>query len=121
MTFSGLSINLAIANPARGQLNRENEYLHIPVCVIGFGLARQVSLSSPASPCSFSTPMLNLIFPHRLLPFLPLSVTKVSKMSKVSQVSMFTFSSNRFRANLMRSRSYVPMAFVADGLPVRSP
>ena len=30
-----------VANPARGQLNRENEYFPVPVCACEFGLARR--------------------------------------------------------------------------------
>ena len=41
-----------VANPARGQLNRENEYSPVPVCAWEFGLARRVQPSRPASACS---------------------------------------------------------------------
>ena len=41
-----------IANPARGQLNRENEYFPVPVRAWEFGLARRVQPSRPASACS---------------------------------------------------------------------
>ena len=40
-----------VANPARGQLNREHEYLPIPVRARAFGLARRVWQSRPASAC----------------------------------------------------------------------
>ena len=38
-----------VANPARGQLNRENEYFPIGVCARKFGLARRVRQFRPAS------------------------------------------------------------------------
>ena len=42
-----------VANPARGQLNREkNEYFHVPVIAGEFGLARRVRWPRPASACS---------------------------------------------------------------------
>ena len=40
-----------VANPARGQLNRENEYFPVPVRASEFGLARRVQQSRPASAC----------------------------------------------------------------------
>ena len=40
------------ANPARGRLNRENEYSPVPVRAWQFGLARRVQPSRPASVCS---------------------------------------------------------------------
>ena len=41
-----------VGNPARGQLNRENEYFLVTVRAREFGLARQVWQSRPASACS---------------------------------------------------------------------
>ena len=41
-----------VANPARGQLNRENKYFPLPVRALEFGLARRVRQSHPASACS---------------------------------------------------------------------
>ena len=41
-----------VTNPARGQLNRENEYSPVPVRAWEFGLARRVQPSRPASACS---------------------------------------------------------------------
>ena len=40
-----------VANPARGQLNRENELLPVPVRAREFGLARRVGQSRPAPVC----------------------------------------------------------------------
>ena len=42
-----------VANPARGQLNREKLYFPIPGRASEFGLARQVWPYHPASACSF--------------------------------------------------------------------
>ena len=41
-----------VANPVRCHLNRENEYLPVPVRAWEFGLARRVRQSRPASACS---------------------------------------------------------------------
>ena len=41
-----------VANPARGQLNREDEYFPARVRTREFGLARRVRQSRPASGCS---------------------------------------------------------------------
>ena len=40
-----------VTNPARGQLNRGNEYFPVPVLAREFGLARRVRQSRPASAC----------------------------------------------------------------------
>ena len=54
-----------VANPARGQLNRKNEYSPVPVCAGEFGLARRVQPFRPASACSFSIPLrLNMVLTH---------------------------------------------------------
>ena len=41
-----------VANPAQGQLNRENEYFPVRHRAGEFGVARQVRQSRPASACS---------------------------------------------------------------------
>ena len=41
-----------VANPARGQLNRENKYFPVRVRAWEFGLARRIWQSRPASACS---------------------------------------------------------------------
>ena len=41
-----------VANPARGQLNRENEYFPVRVRAWDFGTTRRVRQSRPASACS---------------------------------------------------------------------
>ena len=56
------------ANPARAQLNRENEYSPVPVRASEFGLGRQVQPSRPASACSFSILRLNLVLTHGIPP-----------------------------------------------------
>ena len=57
-----------VANPARGQLNRENEYSPVPVRALEFGLARRVQPSRPASACSFSILRPNLVLTHVIPP-----------------------------------------------------
>ena len=42
-----------VANPARGQLNGENECFPVPDRAWEFGLARRVGQPRPASACSF--------------------------------------------------------------------
>ena len=41
-----------VANPARGQLNKDNEYSPVPVRAWEFGLARRIQPSQPTSACS---------------------------------------------------------------------
>ena len=53
-----------VANPARGQLNRENEYSPVLVRAREFGLARRVRPSRLASACSFSILRVNLVLAH---------------------------------------------------------
>ena len=57
-----------VANPARGQLNRENEYSPVPVRAREFDLARRVQPSRPASACSFSIVRLNLVLTNGIPP-----------------------------------------------------
>ena len=57
-----------VANPARGQLNRENEYSPVPVRAWEFGLASRVQPSRLASACSFSILRLNLVLTHGIIP-----------------------------------------------------
>ena len=53
-----------VANPARGQLNRENEYFPVRVRARGFGLARRVGQARPASTCSSPYSRLNLVLTY---------------------------------------------------------
>ena len=57
-----------VANPARGQLNRENGYLPVPVRAGEFGLARCVRRSRSASASLFSILRLNLVLAHGIPP-----------------------------------------------------
>ena len=57
-----------VVNLARGQVRTENEYFLVPVRAWGFGLARRVRPSRPASVCTFSTPRLNLVRTHGIPP-----------------------------------------------------
>ena len=50
-----------VANPARGQLNRENELFSVPVRACAFGSARRIRPSRPASAYYFSSVRLNLV------------------------------------------------------------
>ena len=53
-TFSKKSMDQPgkVANPARGQLNRENEYFPVRVRAREFGLARRVRQSRPTTSLS---------------------------------------------------------------------
>ena len=65
-----------VANPARGQLNRENELFSDAVRAREFGFARRARTSRPASTCSFSILRLNLVL--LLTGFLPISAAASS-------------------------------------------
>ena len=84
-----------VVNPARDQLNRENEYFPVRVRAREFGLARQVRLSRPASACSFSTLRLNLLIVH-------------------THGIPPTINRHRVSPAFIRSRNCVPMAFTAE-------
>ena len=57
-----------VANPARGQLNRGNEYFPVPVRAWEFGLARRVRQSHPALACSLSILRLNMVLTNGIPP-----------------------------------------------------
>ena len=57
-----------LAIPARGQLNRENDFLPVPVRTWLFDFARRVRSSRPAQACLFSTLRLNLVLTHGIPP-----------------------------------------------------
>ena len=57
-----------VANPARGQLNRENGCFPFRVCAWEFGLARRVRQSRPAQPAHSSHSGLNLVLAYGILP-----------------------------------------------------
>ena len=54
-----------VANPARGQLNRENEHFPVPVRARKIGLARRIRPSRPASAYSLSILRLNRVLIRR--------------------------------------------------------
>ena len=70
ITYSRVWINQVskATNSARGQLNRENKYIPVPVRALEFGLARRVRPSRPASAFSFSTLRLNLVLTDGIPP-----------------------------------------------------
>ena len=58
-----------VANPACGQLNRENKYFLVcPRSRLRVCLTRRVRPSDPASACSFSTLRLNMVLTHGIPP-----------------------------------------------------
>ena len=97
-----------VANPARGQLNRENEYFPVPVRAQEFGLARRVQPSRPAPACSFSILRLNLV----LTGFLPSSAAASIYLYK-------TAIRHRVSPECIGSRNCVPMAFTAESPPAQ--
>ena len=64
MDQSGKIVN----DPARGQLNRGNQFFPVLVRAREFGLARQVRQPRPASACEFSTLRLNIVLTHGIPP-----------------------------------------------------
>ena len=56
-----------VANPARGQLNRENNIILSPYVPENL-VSRRVQLSRPASACSFSILRLNLVLTYGIPP-----------------------------------------------------
>ena len=97
-----------VANPARGQLIRENEYFPVPVRAWEFGLARRVRQSRPASACS--SPYSGWIWCLRTYVFLPRSAAASIGLSK-------TAIRHRVSREFIESRNYVPMAFTAESPP----
>ena len=57
-----------VANPVRGQLNRENEFFPVPVRACESGLARRVRQSRPASACSSPYIRLNMVLTCEIPP-----------------------------------------------------
>ena len=90
------------ASPARGHLNRENEYSPVRVRALEFGLARRVRQSRPASACS--SPYSGLIW-CLLTGFLPSSAASI--------YSFITAIRHRVSPEFIGSRNCVPMAFTA--------
>ena len=99
-----------VANPARGQLNRENKYFPVPARAWEIGLARWVQPSRPASACSFSIPRLNLVLPHGIPP----------DFRGGAHFFIYTAIRHRVSPELIGSRSCVPMAFTAESPPAQS-
>ena len=100
-----------VASPARGQLNRKNEYFPVGVRAWEFGLARRVRQSRPASACS--SPYSAWIW-CLLTGFLPSSAA-VSIYSSIT-----TAIRHRVSPEFIGSRNNcVPMAFTAESPPAR--
>ena len=98
-----------VVNPARGQLNRENEYFPVSVRAGEYGLARQVKQSRPASACS---PLYSGWSQYLLTEFPPSSAAASIYLFKL------TYASHRVSPEFIGSpRNYVPMAFTADSPP----
>ena len=98
-----------VANPARGQLSRENECFPVSVCAWEFGLARRVRPSRPASASSFSTLRLGLVLTHEIPPKFR------------GGVHLFILNAIRHRASpeIIGSRNCVPMAFTVESPPAQ--
>ena len=96
-----------VANPARGQLNRKNEYFPVRVRAWEFGLARRVRQSRPASACS--SPYSGWIW-CLVTGFLPSSAA-----------ASIIYTANRHRASpeFIGSRNRVPMALTAESPPAQ--
>ena len=98
-----------VANPARGQLNRENEYFPVRVRAWEFGLVRRVRQSRPASACS--SPYSGWIW--RLhTGFLPISAA-------ASIIIFKTARRHWVSPEFIGSRNCAPMAFTAESPPAQ--
>ena len=93
-----------VANPARGQLNREKNVSPAPVRAWEFGLARRVRPSCPVPRQPAHSPHSGWMNLTLLTGFLPISATAS------------TYTANRHRAGpkFIGSRNCVPMAFTAE-------
>ena len=98
-----------VANPARGQLYRENEYSPVPVRALEFGLARRVRPPRPASAWSFSTFRLNLVLTHGI----------PSDFRGGVLLFIYTAIRHRVSPEFIGSRNCALMAFTAESPPAR--
>ena len=85
-----------VANPARGQLKRENKIFPVPVRAWESDLARRIRLSCPTSACSFSQLRLTLVLTQEIPP---------------------DFRGSGVIPECVRSRNWVPMALTAESPP----
>ena len=92
-----------VANPARGQLNRENECFPVRVRAWEFGLARRVGQSRLASACS------SMCLHTGFLPISAAASIIIFKTARRHWVS----------PEFIRSRNCVPMAFTAESPPAQ--
>ena len=92
-----------VANLARGQLNRENEYPRSRLRIWSREMSR------PASACSFSMPRLNLVLTHGIPPDFR------------GSVHLFCYTAIRHRVSpeFIGSRNFVPIAFTAESPPAQ--
>ena len=88
-----------VANPTRGQLNRENEYIPVRVCACELGLARGVQQSRPASAC-LSPYSCGIVLTYGVPP-------------------EFRGGAHWVSPEFIGSRNYVPMAFTAESPPAQ--
>ena len=96
-----------VNNPARGQLNTENEYFSVRVRAREFSLARRDRPSRPASGCAFSILRLNLVLTHGIPPEFRGGVHLFIK----------TTTRHRVSPKLIGSYNCVPMASTAESHP----
>ena len=121
-----------VANSARGQLNRENEYFPVPVLAGEYSLARRVRPSSPTSGCLFSTLRLNLVLTHGIPPdfrggvhvfIQPLAIGSVPSLSGLA-IAYIWRSPPRVRRQRASSLMVVPVtgaAFAGHHVPINIP
>ena len=97
-----------VANPARGQLNRGNEYFLCPRSRLE-NLVTRDGLGSPlpASACSFSILKLNVVLTHGISPEFRGGV----------HFLISTAIRHRVSPEFIGSRNSVPMGFTAESLP----
>ena len=99
-----------VANPARGQLNREeSEYSPVPVRARGFAFARRVQPSRPASAWLFPYSGWNPVLTHGIPPDFRGGVHLFIKTDIRHRVS----------PEFIGSRNCLPMAFSAESPPAQ--
>ena len=94
-----------VANSARDQLNRLNDFFLVLVRACKFGLARWVRPSRPAAACSFSTLRLNLVLAHGIPPDF--------------RATSIYLNRHQISPEFIGSRNCVPMAFTAESPPAQ--
>ena len=98
-----------VANPARGQLNRENEYFPVPSSRLRIWSCETVSAVPSRVTLLISIPRLNLVHTYGIYPEIRCGVHLYFETAKRHRVS----------PEFIGSRKCVPMAFTAESPPAQ--